>query len=105
MDTQVHSENDRSSPGVNLMVMRARPVVIVARKWLGREALAHVVGRAQLEVVACVATLRELDRKSISNELLIVIIGSAPDAESTLLDVRNHREQHPSDRIVVLSDS
>jgi len=84
---------------------RARAAVIVERRSLVREALAHVVGRAQLEVVASVPTLGDFDRKIVSNGPFLVMIGLATEADLALQDIKRHREQHRSDRIVVLSDS
>src|SRR3954468_11837936 len=84
---------------------RACGAVIVERKRLLRDALAQVVARVQLEVVASVGSLRELQLLDFSENPVLVILGLGTQAESALQDLREHRAQRPSDRIVVLSDT
>src|SRR4051812_18073951 len=84
---------------------RACTAVIVERRQLLRDALAQVVARTRLEVVASVDSLHELQPVDFSETPLLVLLGLGRQAESALQDLREHRAQRSSDRIVVLSDA
>src|SRR3954454_20320816 len=84
---------------------RACTAVIVERRQLLRDALAQVVARAQLEVVASVDSLHELQLVDFSETPLLVLLGLGRQAESALQDLRDYRGQRSSDRIVVLADA
>jgi len=84
---------------------RVCAAVVVERRQLLRDAFAQVVARAQLEVVASVDSLHELQPVELSETPLLVLLGLGREAASALQDLREHRAQRSSDRIVVLSDA
>src|SRR3954471_8859646 len=84
---------------------RVCAAVIVERRQLLRDALTQVVTRAQLEVVAFIDSLRELQLVELSEAPVLVVLGLGRQAESVLQDLRDYRGQRSSDRIVVLSDA
>jgi two-component system, NarL family, nitrate/nitrite response regulator NarL len=84
---------------------RACAAIIAERKGLLREALERVVG-TRLRVIASVPSLSDLDSGALPEfASVLVVLGSGTQPETVLQEIRSHREQRPSDRIVVLSDA
>jgi two-component system nitrate/nitrite response regulator NarL len=84
---------------------RACAGVIVERRPLLREALERVVS-TRLRVVASIPSLIELDSAALSEfSSVLVVLGFGTHPDAVLKEIRAHREQRQSDRIVVLSEA